>query len=108
MKMIIAGSRSINDFELVCEVMEHAVRALGSPTIVLSGMAKGVDTLGVEWALKNGLNDSDIWKMPVTPQEWKRNPYDAGHKRNIDMGNLADCATIIHDGIHMNKSGTVS
>lgn len=105
MKTIIAGSRAISDYDLLCRVMEYA-RKLGiAPTVVISGMAKGIDTLGVKWALEHSIDDSNIWKFPVTPEEWRRNPYTAGHIRNKEMGDIADACVVVHDGVKV-KSGS--
>jgi hypothetical protein len=63
MRVIIAGSRGIHDYAMVCE----AVRRSGFPiSRVVSGMAAGVDTLAVRYATENGLPCDRF------PAEWRK------------------------------------
>ncbi len=51
---IIAGGREITDYEVV----ETAIRESGwldEITKVICGKARGVDTVGAEWATNNGI-----------------------------------------------------
>ena len=48
MKVIIAGSRDITDYSLVCRAISESKFDI---TEVISGTARGVDTLGEKWAV---------------------------------------------------------
>ena len=98
MRCVIAGSRSILSYDVVCE----AIKASGyNITVVISGRAPGVDTLGERFANEHGI--------PIEPYvaRWRdaNGVYDrgAGIKRNIEMARVADCAVIVWDG-HSNGS----
>lgn len=86
MKVIIAGSRGITDYDTVFD----AVKASGFIlTEVVSGMAKGVDTLGELYAASK--------RLPVKqfPANWELYGKRAGYKRNAQMGDYADAAIAI-------------
>jgi hypothetical protein len=52
MRTIIAGSRDVDDYELLQRVIQES----GIPiTVVLTGRAKGVDKLGERWAFENDI-----------------------------------------------------
>lgn len=98
MKTIIAGTRSINDQRMVWD----AIRLSGFDiTEVVTGKARGVDTLGELWAA--------WWGIPVKPFPaiWrdKDGAYDpaAGCKRNSAMARYADALIAVWDG---RSSGT--
>lgn len=89
MRTIIAGSRTITD----PAVVEEAVRASGfKPSVVLSGAARGVDTLGFDWGWANG--------VPVEsyPADWKKHGRAAGPIRNQQMAERADALIAVWDG----------
>lgn len=95
MKVIIAGSRSINDYTLV----EKAVEQSGFPiTEVVSGCAKGVDTLAIRFAEFN--------ELPVKRfhADWDKYKKAAGYRRNGEMATYADALIAIWDG---HSPGTV-
>ena len=50
MKLIIAGSRSITDKNIVQKVFNRSILKLEDITEVVSGGAIGVDRLGEKWA----------------------------------------------------------
>lgn len=93
MKLIIAGSRTINDFSIVYEAFADLIRnKLLSITEIVSGCAIGVDTL----AIKLG----NILDIPVKkfPADWNKYGKSAGYKRNQQMAEYADILLLIWDG----------
>ena len=102
MKTIIAGSRTINDYALV----EEAIKESGFEiTKVISGMAKGVDTLGEIWAHRNNIG------IHYCPPDWKKFGKSAGYIRNTEMAEIADALIVIIEGesrgsTHMLKIAT--
>ena len=89
MKVIIAGTRSVNDYKLVVQSIE---RSGFNITEVVSGCATGVDTLGEQWARANNI---PIKEMPA---DWNRFGNSAGPMRNRQMAEYADAAIVIWDG----------
>lgn len=89
MVVVIAGSRTLTDPELV----ERAVKESGFEiTKVLCGDARGIDTLGAQWAEKNGI--------PVGhyPAPWDTYGKQAGMMRNRWMAEDCDAVIVIHNG----------
>ncbi len=92
MKTIIAGSREIDSLSIVA----RAILASGIEiTEVVSGRARGVDSLGEQWAKKNNI---PVAEFPVTPADWKKHGKRAGYLRNRKMGEYADALIAIWDG----------
>lgn len=89
MKVIIAGSRKVEDYRLVVQAMERCGYEV---TEVVCGMATGVDRLGEQWARAN---DISVTEMPA---DWNRHGRSAGPIRNRQMAEYADAAVIIWDG----------
>lgn len=93
MKTIIAGTRTIGNPLIhpasVCEehykLLQDAIRASGFRiTEVVSGCARGVDTLGEKWAIQHGV---PVKKFPAA---WKTHGKSAGAVRNAQMGDYAE------------------
>ena len=92
MKVIIAGSRDIEDFSLIQEAVYASTFNI---TEVVSGRARGVDKLGEAWA---SLNNIPIKPFPA---KWRTNGVldrSAGFKRNIEMAEYADALIAVWDG----------
>lgn len=89
MKVIIAGTRDVNDYKLVVDTI---TRSGYNITEVVSGCATGVDRLGEQWARAN---DIPVKEMPAN---WTLYGKSAGPRRNKDMAEYADAAVIIWDG----------
>jgi hypothetical protein len=90
MKVIIAGSRKIKDPEIVLNAIENSGYNI---TEVVSGKAKGVDTIGEAYA--------NMMEIPIKefPAEWtKYGKTIAGPIRNKEMSLYADAAIIIWNG----------
>jgi hypothetical protein len=94
-RTIIAGSRGIGDYALVCRAINDAARLGITPiTQVVSGAARGVDTLGERWARAAGV---PVAQFPVTAEDWQRSRR-AGMERNVRMAENADALVAIWDG----------
>lgn len=89
MKVIIAGSRDITDYAM----LEEAVHASGfEVTEVVSGGARGVDTMGERWAKEHGV------PVKVFKAQWDLHGKRAGPFRNMEMGDYADALIALWDG----------
>ena len=81
MKLAIVGSRDFADVDKFKEMMEFATSLWGNPEVVISGGARGADTLGEQWA--KSLNIPTIIYNP----DWSTYGKRAGILRNIDIIN---------------------
>lgn len=89
MRVIIAGSRGINDYEIV----EDAIKESQFPiSVVVSGGAKGVDALGELYA------ESMNIPLHVFEPAWDVHGRAAGPIRNRKMAENADALIAIWDG----------
>jgi hypothetical protein len=109
MKLIIAGSRSLDNYTSISKIIEEALREKDwEPAEVVCGEASGVDTVGKYWA-----NAKDI-PVKSFPAKWKdlkaggaivrENKYGkynarAGFDRNEKMAVYADALLLIWDGV---------
>jgi predicted Rossmann fold nucleotide-binding protein DprA/Smf involved in DNA uptake len=89
MKTIIAGSRIVTDYEIVKLAVEKSHINI---TTVISGGAKGVDSLAIKYAGESGLG------LVVMPAEWNRYGKSAGFKRNEEMAKFGEALIAIWDG----------
>lgn len=89
MRVIIAGSRSIDDYELLLDAIEASGFKI---TQILSGRARGVDKMGESYARRN--------KIPLKyfPADWDKYGKSAGIRRNVLMGENADALIALWDG----------
>jgi hypothetical protein len=89
-KVIVAGSRDIADFAAVSLAIESSGFAI---TEIVSGAAKGVDTLGERWASENGV------AIKRFPANWAEHGKAAGPIRNREMARYGDALVAIWDGV---------
>ena len=89
MKVILAGSRTITDYEELCSAILLANFEI---TEVVSGKAKGVDTLGERFAKEFGLPVKEF------PANWDKYGRSAGHIRNEEMAKYAEACICLWDG----------
>lgn len=94
MKVVIAGSRDIVDYGVLLKAIKECPFQI---TEVISGRARGVDTLGEKYAEDCGL------KLHLFPADWKKYRNAAGPIRNAQMAEVADAVLCVWDG---KSSGT--
>lgn len=93
MRVIIAGSRNIYDYQLVVRALDEAAVMMDIvPTLVLSGTARGIDQMGEKAAHLAG------WEVELYPANWETYGKSAGYVRNVDMAANADALIAIWDG----------
>lgn len=97
MKVIVAGSRSITEYNTVAEAIDEADF---EPTEIVSGGAEGVDKLGEQWAHSNSI---PLRTFDVTQEMYEEYGNYAFKKRNKEMSEYADALIAIWDG---ESSGT--
>lgn len=91
MRVVIAGSRGFNDREYLFKVMD-ALPWRGRITEVISGAARGADTLGEAWATSRGI------PLHCMPADWRTFGKLAGKRRNVEMAERADVLVAFWDG----------
>lgn len=89
MKVLICGSRTINDYNVVKKAIQDSGFYI---TEVVSGGAKGVDRLGEMWAREHNVRVKQF--LP----EWNKYGKQAGILRNKEMVDYADAVIAIWDG----------
>ena len=87
MRTIIAGSRDFTDYALMKTLMETID---WNPSAILSGAARGADTLGEKWAAEMGVN------IERFPAQWSALGKSAGYIRNQTMANHAEALVAFH------------
>jgi hypothetical protein len=94
-KLIVAGGRDFNDYELLSKKLESfrvAAWEVADELEVVSGGARGADSLGERWAKENHV------PCIVFPAEWNVYGKRAGPIRNEQMGEYADSLLAFWDG----------
>jgi len=94
MKVIVAGGREFDDYDLLCKTLNGLKKRLdkeGEEIIVVSGTARGADKLGERWAILVGV------KIERYPADWSQGKA-AGYIRNKEMAENADALVAFHDG----------
>lgn len=95
LKTIIAGSRDINSYEEVCKAIQDSGFVIRE---VVSGKARGVDTLGERWAKENDVPIKDCYA------DWDKLGKKAGPIRNQEMAEYAEALILIYDGVSRGSS----
>ena len=90
-KVIIAGTRSFDDYELLKAKMDRLLSQQRDVEIV-SGTARGADQLGERYAVERGL------PIKQFPADWNTYGKSAGYRRNAEMAEYADAAVVFWDG----------
>lgn len=79
MRIVIAGSREFDDYELLERTMDHILDEQAAPVELVSGHAKGADLLAEKYAGENGL------PIHIIKPDWKAYGRAAGPIRNRQM-----------------------
>lgn len=78
MKVLVCGSRSFEEGQVIWDVLDGMLKHHGRLTVV-SGVARGADQIALTWAQKNGEERLEF------PADWKSHGKSAGPIRNLQM-----------------------
>lgn len=87
MKVIIAGSRDIVNYNMVKDIIDNSDFVI---TEVVSGMARGVDSIGIRYAKENNL------PLKCFPAGWDKYGKAAGPIRNQEMAEYANALICVY------------
>lgn len=93
-KVIIAGSRGFSNYKLLKEKCNEYLREKRKEynIIIISGGARGADTLGEKYAQDEGFS------LEVFLANWNKFGKSAGFRRNEQMAEVADALIAFWDG----------
>lgn len=92
-KIIIAGGRDFKDYVLLeQEFLKFMVKKSPTDIAIISGMARGTDTMGIQLATEYDL------KLIEMRADWDKYGKSAGYRRNEEMAKIASHALIAWDG----------
>ncbi len=93
MKIIIAGSRLFNNYEILLEFCDFYLKNKSNDEIeIVSGTANGADKLGERYAQERG------YKLKRFPANWEKYKKSAGYIRNNEMAEYADALIVFWNG----------
>lgn len=95
MKLIIAGGRDFTNYPALIASIKELLHKEHTPVYeltIISGMARGADSLGVRLA-----RDYNIPLIEM-PADWYKYGKSAGYKRNMEMAKIATHLLAAWDG----------
>ena len=105
MRVIVCGPRDFDEYDTICDAIEESGFDI---TEIVSGSAKGVDTLGEQWATDNDIpfvifkpdwNNVNKAGAKIKTNDWgKVYNANAGFDRNAEMVDYADACIAIDTG----------
>jgi len=97
-KVIIAGTRTFNDYDLLVESCDKLLVNKHPNIEIVNGGARGADRLGGKYAIQKG------YKMKKFAADWDEYGRSSGYIRNEEMAQYADALICFWDG-HSKGSG---
>lgn len=92
-RVIIAGCRDFNDYELLIEKCDYFLQdEKKEDVVIISGHASGADALGERYAQERG------FQLETFPADWKAHGRAAGPIRNARMASAANALIAFWDG----------
>lgn len=92
-RVIIAGCRDFNDYELLKEKCDYFLQdEKKEDVVIISGYASGADALGERYAQERG------FQLETFPADWKAHGRAAGPIRNDRMACAANALIAFWDG----------
>lgn len=77
MKILIVGSRTFDDYELFCDIVDSVIN--DDDIEIISGGARGADRLASKYA------NEHKYPIKVFHADWNKYRKSAGYRRNIEM-----------------------
>lgn len=91
-KVIIAGGRNFNDYQLLKSTMDKLLSNIKDKIVIICGQARGADTLGEIYAKEKD------YEVNYYPANWDFYGKSAGYIRNEEMAKNSDALVAFWDG----------
>lgn len=91
MRVIVAGSRDFDNYNMLEEKLDFLLQNQ-KDIVIISGNAKGADTLGEQYAFNRG------YEVIIHEAQWDKYKKAAGYIRNEQMAKVADACVVFWDG----------
>ena len=91
-KVIIAGGRDFQDYNLLKEKCDSILSSVKDDIMIVSGCATGADSLGEKYAAEND------YIIAYFQANWNLYGRGAGMVRNREMAEYGDALIAFHDG----------
>lgn len=93
-RVVVAGCRHYTNYEEAKAFIDRCIKNLRKENtiVIVSGAARGADTLGERYAKENGL------EIERHPADWNRYGKSAGIRRNRKMAEVSDYVICFWDG----------
>jgi hypothetical protein len=79
MNIIVCGGRDYNDYQQLSNVLNEVIRTIDDKVNIISGMARGADSLAVQYAKEHNIDCIGF------PAQWDKYGLSAGYRRNEQM-----------------------
>jgi hypothetical protein len=99
MKIAIIGSRDFYNYKLIIKTLEPYKSKI---SLIVSGAAKGADSLGEKWAIDNKI------QTLIFPADWEKHGKRAGFIRNEDIIKNCDGVIAFWNGISKGTAHSLS
>jgi predicted Rossmann fold nucleotide-binding protein DprA/Smf involved in DNA uptake len=100
-RLAIVGGRDFSDYAYMQECLRK-YRETHTVIQVVSGGARGADSLGERWAVENGI------ERRIFPADWNRYGKSAGFRRNRDIVAGCDAVAAFWDGRSRGTENTIA
>ena len=100
-RLAIVGGRDFADYDYMKRCLE-GYRKENTVIQVVSGGARGADSLGERWAKENGI------PTKIFPAQWDKYGKSAGFRRNKDIVANCDAVAAFWDGQSRGTENTIS
>ena len=98
MKLAVVGSRTFNDYDL----LKRSLEVIPNITEIVSGGAKGADSLAEKWAFEHAIN------ITIFKPDWEKEGLAAGFIRNKLIVDHCDKVIAFWDGKSKGTAHSIS
>ena len=101
MKLAVVGSRNFNDYNLLKSKLDQ-IHKRKPITLIVSGGAKGADSLSERWAKENSI------ETLIFIPDWNKYGKRAGFLRNEDIITNSDAVIAFWDGVSRGTESSIN
>lgn len=101
MRLIVAGSRSFTDYDLLKAKLDYFLQNTND-VVIVSGTSNGADKLGEKYAEEKG------YGILQCPADWDKHGKKAGFIRNTEMAVIGTHCVVFWDGVSRGSESMIT